>query len=75
MAKSKKITNNSIYRFMCIRSVKGTNYHKDFSTKEEALNYTAQLKDSTIEWYGVYEINELLPNLIPVISKRILHHK
>jgi len=75
MARAKKITNNSIYRFMCIRTVKGTNYHKDFSTKEESLKYVAELKDKTIEWYGIYEISDLSQNLIPIISKRILRHK
>ena len=75
MAKSKKIVHNSVFRFMCIRTVKGTNYHKDFPTKEESLKYAAELKDKTIEWYGIYEISDLSQNLIPIISKRILRHK
>ena len=50
--------NNSIYRFMCLRSVKGTNYHTDFKSKTEAISYADGL-------------NETKQNLIPIISKRI----
>lgn len=74
MAK-KKISNNSIYRFMCVRSVKGTNYHTDFPTKEEALSYIDSLDDNKIEWYGLYEINELNPYLKWITSKRLINLK
>lgn len=63
--------NNSIYRFMCLRSVKGTNYHTDFKSKAEAISYADGLNDKTIIWYGIYEINETKQNLIPIISNRI----
>lgn len=74
MAK-KKISNNSIYRFMCVRSVKGTNYHTDFKTKEEALSYIDSLDDNKIKWYGLYEINELSPYLKWITSKRLINFK
>ena len=71
MAKSKKNTNNSIYRFMCLRSIKGTNYHTDFSTKEAALEYIKELNDKTLEWYGLYEVNIQSDRLYLIESKRI----
>jgi hypothetical protein len=70
MAK-KRSEESSVYRFMCIRS-NNSNYHVDFASKNEALNYIEELNDSKIEWYGVYEISNNCNYLKPVVSKRLI---
>lgn len=74
MARKKAPVDPSIFRFMCLRDG-NTNYHKDFSTKEDALQYADELNDNKIEWYGIYEISPLKDYLISVDNKRLKPYK
>lgn len=67
----KAITKPNLYRFMCLRA-KNTNYHIDFPTKEEAMEYVNELNDPKIEWFGVYEIDEKRDTLKSVYQKRLI---
>ena len=70
MARKKMAVEPSIFRFMCLRNG-NTNYHMDFTTKEEAIAYADELNDPKIEWYGIYEVSPLKDYLISVTSKRL----
>lgn len=72
MSRKSKQQDPSVFRFMCIRSTKGTNYHTDFATKEEAIDYIQSINDPKIEWYGLYEISPNSDHLITVLSKRVV---
>lgn len=69
---SKRVNNDipAVFRFMCLRS-KNTNYHKDFSSKEELLEYANSLNDPEIEWYGLYELNFVRDTLDTIDYKRL----
>lgn len=73
MSRSKKSTDPSMFRFMCITS-DNHNYHKDFLSKEEALQYAEEIDNSSIEWYGVYELVPYLDYLVTIVSKRLIPH-
>lgn len=70
MARRKPSEDPSVFRFMCLRNG-NTNYHKDFFTKEEALQYAEELNDPKIEWYGIYELNPNCDHLISIDHKRL----
>lgn len=70
MPKKKQEVSPSLFTFMCLRV--GGNYHKDFSTKEEALEYIESLNDPKIEWYGIYEIEPGVQHMKLVVSKRLI---
>lgn len=65
----------SIYRFMSVTPSKGSNYHLDFSSKEEAITYIQSLDESQFLWYGLYEISANSDHLTPVLRKKIKYQK
>lgn len=62
----------SVFRFICLREKSVANYHVDFTSKEDALDYIDKLNDSKIEWYGLYEINPKSDYLKAIVNKRII---
>lgn len=73
MGRSKKSTEPSIFRFMCI-TTDNRNYHIDFQSKDEALQYTDELSNSKIEWWGLYELKPNCDHQITVTHKRLIPH-
>lgn len=65
-----QLPQEKLYVFMCER-LGNSSYHVDFDTKEEALEYVANLDDPKISWYGVYKKNLKKDYLETVMSKRI----
>ena len=61
----------SSYVFMCMR-IDNKNYHVDFKTKEEAINYANNLKDKKAEWWGIYEMKPNREYLTTVTYKRLI---
>lgn len=74
MSRKKSLVDPSIYRFICLK-LDCKNYHVDFQTKEDAIKYADELKDDTIEWYGIYELNSSKDYMVRIIHKRLLPHK
>lgn len=70
MVRSNKEKESNVFRFMCIRNG-NTNYHKDFNSKESAMQYIESLNDDKIEWYGVYESKPSVDYLTCVVYKRM----
>ena len=73
MARKKSTVEPSTFRFMCLKT-DNKNYHLDFTTKEEAIQYADTLNDSKIEWYGIYELDPRKDYMIDVVSKRLIPH-
>ena len=73
MARKKCTVEPSIFRFMCIKD-ENKNYHSDFKSLEEAIKYIEKLKDSKIEWYGLYEIDPKKDHLVSISHKRLIPH-
>lgn len=71
MSRKKTEKTPDVYRFMCIRNG-NSNYHVDFTSQEEALQYVNELNDPKIEWYGVYEISPDSNNLKLVTGNRLI---
>lgn len=63
----------STYRVMIERQP-FNHSHIDFASKDEALQYVHDLNDSSIAWYGVYEISPICDYLIHVENKRLIPH-
>lgn len=60
-----------IYRFMALTK-NCSNYHVDFDSQQEGIDYINQLNDSKIEWYGLYEVDSVNDKLKTIISKRVI---
>lgn len=74
MAKKLTLENNTkekdLYRFMCFCEG-GSDYCKDFTTKEAALEYVDTMDNSKIEWYGVYYWDKRINSFKHVVSERL----
>ena len=73
MARKTKEKEPSIFRFMCIKT-DNKNYHLDFSSKDEVLQYVDELDDDKIEWYGVYELDPACLYQKSITHKRLIPH-
>lgn len=60
-----------LYRFMCLKSGKNNNYHTDFTSSDDAIEYANNLNDSDIEWYGIFEVDSDKNTLHRVVCKRL----
>lgn len=65
---------SNLYRFMCIKS-DHMNYHIDFKSYNEAMQYVYNLNDSKISWYGLYELESSSNKLKLVTHKRLVPHE
>lgn len=73
MAKKSKKTELSTYRFMCVKT-NNLNYHIDFKSYDNAIQYVNYLNDNKIEWYGLYELEPSSDYLKLVTHKRLIPH-
>ena len=75
MPRAKKVKENKtdckLYRFMCLKSVKNNNYHADFTSSDDAIEYANNLNDDDIEWYGIFEVDSDKNTLHRVVCKRL----
>lgn len=60
-----------LYRFMCLKSGKNNNYHTDFTSSDDAIEYANNLNDVDIEWYGIFEVDSDKNTLHRVLCKRL----
>lgn len=72
--KSKKKSEPNLYRFMCVK-IDNMNYHIDFTSYNEAVQYVNDLNDAKIAWYGLYELESSSDRLKPIIHKRLISHE
>lgn len=75
MAKKLKESNvePSVFRVM-MEKLPYKNTTVDFTTKESALEYADNLTNKDTAWYGVYEINPKVNNLICIKHNRLIPH-
>lgn len=75
MAKKLKESNvePSVFRVM-MEKLPYKNTTVDFTTKEAALEYADNLTNKDTAWYGVYEINPKVNNLICIKHNRLIPH-
>lgn len=75
MPRAKKVKENKadckLYRFMCLKSGKNNNYHTDFTSSDDAIEYANNLNDGDIEWYGIFEVDSDKNTLHRVVCKRL----
>lgn len=75
MPRAKKVKEDKaackLYRFMCLKSGKNNNYHTDFTSSDDAIEYANNLNDSDIEWYGIFEVDSDKNTLHRVVCKRL----
>lgn len=60
-----------LYRFMCLKSGKNNNYHTDFKSSDDAIEYANNLNDCDIEWYGIFEVDSVKNTLHRIVCKRL----
>ena len=75
MPRAKKVKENKtdckLYRFMCLKSGKNNNYHADFTSSDDVIEYANNLNDNDIEWYGIFEVDSDKNTLHRVVCKRL----
>ena len=75
MPRAKKVkeakSDQKLFRFMCLKSGKNNNYHTDFTSSDDAIEYANNLNDSDIEWYGIFEVDSDKNTLHRVVCKRL----
>ena len=72
MAKKTRSKEPSVFRCICISKDCKNNYHSDFQTIDDAMQYANSISSESVEWYGVYEIDPLCDHLKLIESKRLI---
>ena len=56
---------------MCLKSGKNNNYHTDFTSSDDAIEYANNLNDNDIERYGIFKVESDKNTLHRVVCKRL----